>query len=100
MGVEAEREPYVGPRPYTEGDRLLFFGRDAEIAEVVSLVIAHRIVLLYSVSGAGKSSLLRAGVNGTLADQGFEVLGPLGFRSPIAPRRTYPTSTPTLRSRH
>ena len=79
------REPYVGPRPFSHDDRDIFFGRDAEIAEIVSLVIANRSVLLYSVSGAGKSSLLRAGVETALVDQGFEVLGPARFQSPVAP---------------
>jgi beta-lactam-binding protein with PASTA domain/Tol biopolymer transport system component len=78
-------EPYVGPRPFAHGDREIFFGRDAEIAEIVSLVIARRSVLLYAVSGAGKSSLLRAGVDVALVDQGFEVLGPARFQSPVAP---------------
>ena len=83
--TELDRAPYVGPRPYAEDEREIFFGRDAEVAEVVSLVIAHRCVLLYAVSGAGKSSLLGAGVNGGLAEQGFEVLGPVRFQSPSAP---------------
>lgn len=83
--VDDELAPYVGPRPYTADDRELFFGRDAETAELVSLVIAHRLVLLYSVSGAGKSSLLRAGLIVALEDQGFEVLGPLRFQAAVRP---------------
>jgi hypothetical protein len=85
MHAEVASEPYVGPRPFAPGDRDIFFGRDPEVAEVVSLVIAHRSVLLYAVSGVGKSSLLRAGVDAMLADQGFEVLGPARFQSPTAP---------------
>lgn len=51
----AESSPYVGPRPFGVADRDVFFGRDAEVAELASLVIAHPVVLLYAMSGAGKS---------------------------------------------
>jgi hypothetical protein len=88
--ADVAREPYVGPRPFGEDDREIFFGREAEIAEMVSLVIASRTVLLYAVSGAGKSSLLRAGVDVKLAEQGFEVLGPARFQQPDAPPREVP----------
>ena len=54
--------PYVGPRPFEREDAPRFFGRTREFRDVVSLVIAQRVLLLYSASGAGKSSLLNAGV--------------------------------------
>ncbi len=55
--------PYVGPRSYTrddvaQGRRL--YGRDADAAKLSDLVISKRIVLLYSPSGAGKTSLIQA----------------------------------------
>ena len=77
--------PYVGPRPFSAADREVFFGRDGEIAQLVSLVIAHRHVLLYSVSGAGKTSLLRAGLVPALREEGFEVLPPLRLQAPVPP---------------
>ena len=52
--------PYVGPRPFTQTDPL--FGRDVEKVELLNLLIAERIVLLYSPSGAGKTSLIQAGL--------------------------------------
>jgi WD40 repeat protein len=52
--------PYVGPRPLTQTDPL--FGRDVEKVELLNLLIAERIVLLYSPSGAGKTSLIQAGL--------------------------------------
>ncbi len=70
------RGPYVGPRPFERKDQALFFGRDHEAAALVSLVIAHPVVLLYAQSGAGKSSLLNAQVIPRLEQRGFEVLGP------------------------
>lgn len=70
---EQEANPYVGPRPFERSDKQLFFGRDAESQELLSLVIAERVVLLYAASGAGKSSLLQAGLIPLLADDGFEL---------------------------
>ncbi|NJO06999.1 MAG: ATP-binding protein [Chloroflexaceae bacterium] len=54
----ARLNPYVGPRAFQEGERL--YGRDQEVFHLLNLLIAERIVLLYSPSGAGKTSLLRA----------------------------------------
>ena len=56
----ATRNPYVGPRPLELGERL--WGRDEEIAALYFLLSAERIVLLHSPSGAGKSSLVQAGL--------------------------------------
>jgi hypothetical protein len=66
--------PFVGPRPFEKEDSDRFFGRTRETEELLSLIIAHRAVLVYAQSGAGKSSLLRAGVIGRLEDQQYQVL--------------------------
>jgi len=70
------REPYVGPRPFERDDASIFFGRDQEVEDVLSLVVAHRTFLLYAASGAGKSSLLNAGLIPRLESEGFDVLPP------------------------
>ena len=72
--VEKAGNPYLGPRPFMRADAYRFFGRNREAAELCSLVAAHRTVLLYAQSGAGKSSLLNAGVVPLLEERGFEVL--------------------------
>ncbi len=76
MQPQAEPTPYVGSRPFerTEDDRRRFFGRDAEIDEIVAHVLAHNLLLVYAVSGAGKTSVLNAGVIPKLVAEGFEVL--------------------------
>jgi WD40 repeat protein len=75
---ESGDNPYVGPRPYERADRPLFFGRESEVRQVTSLVIAHRVVLMYATSGAGKTSLLNAGLLPALEDEeGFEVFPPV-----------------------
>ncbi len=56
----SQGNPFVGPRPLGPGDPI--FGRDREIRELRSLLSAERIVLLCSPSGAGKSSLISAGL--------------------------------------
>ncbi len=63
--------PYVGPRSFQTGEKL--FGRDGEIADLLDLLIARRIVLLYSPSGAGKTSLIQAGLMPPLPGEGFYV---------------------------
>ncbi len=69
--------PYVGPRTFTEEERGLFYGRSRELDDLVHLLLAERIVLLHSPSGAGKSSLLQAGLIPKLKELGFEIKGPL-----------------------
>ena len=52
--------PFVGPRPFHLGERL--FGRGKEVPDLYYLLNAERIVMLHSPSGAGKSSLVQAGL--------------------------------------
>jgi WD40 repeat protein len=56
----AADNPYVGPKPLQSCDKL--YGRDCEVRDLCDLLIAERLVLLYSPSGAGKSSLINAGL--------------------------------------
>jgi hypothetical protein len=65
------QNPYIGPRSFEVGEPL--FGRDVEIADLLDLLIARRIVLLYSPSGAGKTSLIQAGLLPRLPQEGFYV---------------------------
>jgi subtilisin family serine protease len=75
MASEAHNgNPYVGPRPFYLADRVRFFGRDREAGELLSLVVAHRGLLLYAQSGAGKTSLINAGLIPLLEREGFEAL--------------------------
>jgi hypothetical protein len=54
--------PFPGARPFIPAERELFHGRPSEIAELASLVRTQRFCLLYAPSGAGKSSLINAGL--------------------------------------
>lgn len=56
--------PYLGIDYFTAQDAPLFFGRNAEIAEMWEQMknTSQRLILLYGYSGVGKSSFLRAGL--------------------------------------
>ncbi|MBI4904279.1 MAG: hypothetical protein HY820_11620 [Acidobacteria bacterium] len=69
--MKSPPNPYVGPRSYRDGERL--YGRQREIANLTNLLLSERIVLLYSPSGAGKSSLLQAGLMPSMRNRGFTV---------------------------
>ncbi len=77
-----EFQPYVGPRPFerTSDDQNRFFGRDDEASELLSLITAHSAILLYSQSGAGKTSLINAKLTPMLEKAGFGVLKPARVR--------------------
>ena len=72
--VVDKRQPYPGPRPFTESEGDLFFGRIREENDLVSRIISHKIVLLYAESGVGKSSLLNAKVIPQLKENDCDVL--------------------------
>ncbi len=72
MSDQYQDNPYVGPRPFTYGETL--YGRDREKIELLDLLIAERILMLYSPSGAGKSSLVEAALTPALEEEDFDVL--------------------------
>ncbi|MFF3570454.1 ATP-binding protein [Nocardia jiangxiensis] len=94
--------PYPGLSAYRREDAALFFGRTRPTAELAGLVRATAegdggIVVLVGASGAGKSSLLAAGVAPQLAEDGWDsviltpgarpltaLLGAIGYAGPGA----------------
>ncbi|MGP0052719.1 MAG: hypothetical protein ACLPZR_28310, partial [Solirubrobacteraceae bacterium] len=58
-------------RAFRYADRAIFFARDQETRDLASLVSVYRGVLLYGDSGAGKSSLLEAGLVPLMIERGF-----------------------------
>ncbi len=71
--ASAGPNPFIGPRPFEAGED--FYGRAREIAELVDRLSSERIILLHSPSGAGKSSLMQAGLLPEL-ERSFDVWGP------------------------
>src|SRR3954452_3483874 len=71
--------PYVGARPIETGEPI--FGREREIPDLYYKLCAERIVLLHSPSGAGKSSLLQAGLIPRMREE-FDVWRPTRVNTP------------------
>src|SRR5215475_4133853 len=53
---------YPGPRPFEPHEADLFFGRNREVVDLYNLASTYRVTVLYSQSGAGKTSLVNAGL--------------------------------------
>ncbi|MEA3337919.1 MAG: hypothetical protein U9R25_18660 [Chloroflexota bacterium] len=81
MREGACQNPYPGPRSFEKGQQL--YGREREARDLLDLLIAERILLLYSPSGAGKTSLIQAALIPDLEREGFQVLPPM--RPGLAP---------------
>lgn len=73
-GVDPGAVVYMGPRPFPDGMGSRFFGRERELAQLLDLIRDRPGVLLISPSGAGKSSLLAAGLGPALRAAGTQVL--------------------------
>jgi hypothetical protein len=72
MATAPSTNPYVGPRAYETGEVL--YGRERELETLFAQLLSERIVLFYSPSGAGKTSLIRAALVPKLEATGFAVL--------------------------
>ena len=56
----ANENPFKGCASYEDGDQ--FYGRESEIREIESLIKNENLTLLFSRSGIGKSSIIKAGI--------------------------------------
>jgi AAA+ ATPase superfamily predicted ATPase len=77
--------PYIGPRPYELQEFHNFYGREKEARDLLSLILANRLVLFYAQSGAGKTSLLNAQIIPNLGEHGYEVLPVVRVGSDLPP---------------
>lgn len=60
--LTAQNNPYRGLKPYEQQHAKLFFGREQQIAELVTAVTAQPLTVVLGASGTGKSSLVKAGL--------------------------------------
>jgi hypothetical protein len=76
QGADPGRPPYVGPQPFPPDRAHQFFGRASECARLIERVTdpSRRVTLLYSPSGAGKTSLINTALRIGLAGRGLHVL--------------------------
>jgi len=56
------KSPFKFLDSYTKDDRAIFFGRDREIKELYQSLFESNIMLVYGISGTGKSSLIHCGL--------------------------------------
>jgi formylglycine-generating enzyme required for sulfatase activity len=67
----AAERPYKFLDFYEEKDSDIFFGRERESSALLAKVLSSRLVLLYGMSGTGKTSLINAGLIPAARSQGF-----------------------------
>jgi eukaryotic-like serine/threonine-protein kinase len=60
--IKIEQSPYVGLSSFQEGNAETFFGRDREIAAMVTRIRDRPLMAVVGSSGVGKSSFVRAGL--------------------------------------
>jgi AAA+ ATPase superfamily predicted ATPase len=56
------KSPFKFLDSFTLADRDIFFGRDQEISDLYRRIFESKILLVYGVSGTGKSSLINCGL--------------------------------------
>ncbi len=64
--------PFRGIDPFRFSDRCIFFARDDETRNLLRYITIYRGILLYGESGAGKSSLVEAGVLADVISDGIQ----------------------------
>ena len=75
MPMSEPINPFPGLRPFRTEEEYLFFGRDAQCADLIELLRQCRFIAVLGSSGTGKSSLVRAGLlpalyRGSLSEAG------------------------------
>ena len=93
--------PYRGLLPFAESDTEVFYGRERLVAElavtVAGQVASGGMVVVTGASGAGKSSLVRAGLLPALA-RGQQVAASAALSSPAPTLPTLPSTASSRRS--
>ena len=81
-----DESPFAGLSAFQESDAPRFFGRERDIAAVLSRLRNQQLVVVAGPSGAGKSSFVRAGVIPALkrSEGGWEALILRPGRRPLA----------------
>jgi WD40 repeat protein len=80
-GTIVDPNPYVGPRAFEHGETI--YGRSKEIAQLYDRVLPGRILLMYAPSGAGKTSLIQAGLVPRLRAADFTVRPVIKVGKPV-----------------
>lgn len=70
-----KKSPFKFLDSFSKEDRDVFFGRDNEIEELHSRVFQSRILVVYGISGTGKSSLINCGLANKFNDSDWLPVG-------------------------
>ncbi|MEA3308385.1 MAG: SIR2 family protein, partial [Chloroflexota bacterium] len=85
--IRVHRPPYMFLDYYTAQDADIFCGRDTETQIVTRLALSHRLLTLFGPSGAGKTSLLLAGVTPQLAAWEYQHVYVRALEDPLSALR-------------
>lgn len=66
-----ENNPWLGLESYSINDAYRFYGRDNDIEIVSNAIYENFITTIYGISGAGKTSLLNAGLTPALIENNY-----------------------------
>ena len=70
-------------------DRDIFYGRDTIIEDLAAQIGRHKVILINGASGAGKSSLVNAGLIPRVADNGCTFAAFREYSDPLAQLQAY-----------
>ncbi len=74
MEAVLSKSRYPGIRAFEKSEQKVFYGRDVETKKLFSLIKAKSLVVLFSKSGLGKSSLINAGVEPLLEKDDYQAI--------------------------
>ncbi len=83
LAKELTTTPYKFLASYDVADRDIFYGRAAVVDELAGAVARHKAIVINGASGAGKSSLVNAGVIPRLADNGYSYVAFREYSDPL-----------------
>ena len=66
-----DNNPWLGLESYSVDDSNRFYGRDEDINVVSNTIYDNFITTIYGISGAGKTSLINAGITPVLKQNGY-----------------------------
>lgn len=71
MMLQADKNPWLGLASYEYNDAYRFFGREEELSELKTAICNNLFTTIYGISGAGKTSLINAGMMPLLEKEGY-----------------------------